>query len=134
MEGQQSPTGRAAFSAQQIFNASLLTGFFEAGWSIQVLLGDMDRRQYEASRLARPEIERHLLTMSNCARDLPPDLRARMPRVDWSAWVELASSLPPVKDLDRAKIWTVISEWLPPAGAEMRRYRAQMPELWAFKA
>ena len=50
-----------------LYVASLLKGFFDAGWAIQVLLSDMDRAQYQASRLARPEIERHLLTMSDCA-------------------------------------------------------------------
>lgn len=117
---------------QQLYVASLLANFFDAGWSIQVLLGDMDRAQYEASRLARPEIERHLRTMADSARALPEAVRAQMPKVDWSAWAALTDELPPHSEAARARVWTVLSTWLPPAGAELRRYRARLPALWAF--
>ena len=118
---------------QQLYVASLLANFFDAGWSIQVLLGDMDRAQYEASRLARPEIERHLKTMADSARALPEDVRAQMPKVDWSAWAALTDGLPPHSEAARARVWTVLSTWLPPAGAELRWYRARLPGLWAFQ-
>ncbi len=117
---------------QQLYVASLLANFFEAGGSIQVLLGDMDRAQYEASRLARPEIERHLKTMADSAQALPDEVRAQMPKVDWPAWAALATLVPPCDEAARAQVWTVLSRWLPPAGLELRRYRARLPGLWAF--
>lgn len=117
---------------QQLFVASLLANFFDAGWAIQVLLGDMDRTQYEASRLARPEIERHLRTMADSAQALPEEVRALMPKVDWAAWAALAARLPPQDDAARAKVWTVISVWLPPDGQALRAYRARLPEWWRF--
>lgn len=120
-------------TAPAIFTASLLANFFEAGWSIQVLLSDMDRVQYEASRLARPHIERHLKTMSDSARALPEDVRHLMPRVDWQSWEELGEHLPVRNDADQTLVWVAIRDWLPPAGAELRRYRRQLPDLWRFQ-
>lgn len=118
---------------QRMVVASLLANFFDAGGAIQVLLGDMDRRQYEASRLARPEIERHLRTMADSAAALPEDVRAQMPRVLWADWAGLAALLPPRDEATRMRLWQVLSEWLPPAGAALRRYRARLPALWAFR-
>lgn len=120
-------------SAPAMYIASLLANFFEAGWSIQVLLGDMNRSQYEASRLARPTIERHLRTMSDSARALPAEVREQMPRVDWQSWEELGDYVPPRDEHARALVWTALESWLPPAGAELRRYRRQLPALWRFQ-
>ncbi len=119
-------------ASHDLYVASLLAGFFEAGWSIQVLVGDADRPQYEGSRLARPQVEKHLRTMVNVAGALPQDVRDLMPKVDWDSWVELGQHLPPQSEHDRALLWTAIDAWLPPAGAALRRYRLQMPQLWRF--
>ena len=120
-------------SANDLYVASLLAGFFEAGWSIQVLLGDADQAQFEHSRLARPQIEVHLKRMSDIARTLPADVRASMPKVDWESWAELGAHLPPRTAHDRALVWTAIDAWLPPDGAALRRYRRELPELWRFR-
>lgn len=116
-----------------MLTAALLANFFEAGWSIQVLLGDMDRGEYLSSRLARPAIERHLRTMADTARALPEDVRQQMPKVDWDAWAGLASALPPNNAERMARVWTAITEWLPPTGLHLRQYRFRMPDLFAFK-
>jgi len=119
-------------SMQQLYVASLLANFFDAGWAIQVLVSDMDRAQYEASRLARPEIERHLRAMADSAQALPEEVRTLMPKVDWAAWAALGARLPPKDDAARAQVWTVISVWLPPDGQALRGYRARLPEWWRF--
>lgn len=119
--------------AGDLYVASLLNGFFESGWSVQVLLGDADQAQFESSRIARPEAEKHLKRMAEIARDLPEEVRALMPKVDWQSWIDLGEHLPPANARSRALVWTAISAWLPPAGSEMRRYRRQYPHLWRFK-
>jgi uncharacterized protein with HEPN domain len=116
-----------------LYVASLLASFFEAGWSVQVLVGDADQAQYESSRLARPAVEKHLANMSAIARSLPEEARDLMPKVDWQSWVDLGDYLPPQDAHARALVWTVIEAWLPPAGRELRRYRQQLPQLWNFK-
>jgi len=120
-------------TANEIYVASLLAGFFEAGWSVQVLLGDMDRAQYEASRLARPAIQKHLRTMATTAASLPGDVREQMPKVDWQSWEDLGEHLPPRSPADRDLVWTVLEHWLPPQGGELRRYRQQLPGLWRYR-
>ncbi len=117
----------------ELYVASLLKGFFEAGWSIQVLLGDADQAQYEQSRLARPRIEMHLKHMTDAAKALPEEVKALMPKVDWESWAELGEHVPPRSAHDRSLVWTAIDVWLPPAGAALRRYRRELPELWRFK-
>ncbi len=120
-------------TASEIYVASLLANFFEAGWSVQVLLGDMTRPQYEASRLARPAIQKHLRTMATTAASLPPDVRDQMPKVDWQSWEDLGDHLPPRCPADRDLVWTVLEHWLPPEGRELRRYRQQLPQLWRYR-
>jgi uncharacterized protein with HEPN domain len=116
-----------------LYVASLLANFFEAGVSVQVLLGDMDRGQYEASRLARPEIERHLLTMAETARALSAFVRQSMPEVDWQSWEDLGMHLPPRSHTDRRLVWSALSAWLAPTGSALRRYRRQLPSLWQYR-
>lgn len=120
-------------TANDIYVASLLANFFEAGWSVQVLLGDMDRTQYEASRLARPAIQKHLRAMTETARSLPDEARVQMPKVDWQSWEDLGAHLPPRTPADRDLVWTVLEHWLPPQGRELRRYRQQLPQLWRYR-
>jgi uncharacterized protein with HEPN domain len=132
-----SPSSSGGTAARQpsgdLYVASLLASFFEAGWAIQVLVGDADQAQFEASRLARPEAEKHLRAMSDIARALPEPVRVQMPKVDWQSWMDLGDYLPPRDAHARALIWTAIDAWLPPAGLELRRYRRQLPQLWRFK-
>jgi uncharacterized protein with HEPN domain len=116
-----------------VYVASMLANFFEAGWSVQVLVGDADQAQYEASRLARPEAEKHLSHMAAIAGTLPEAVRELMPKVDWQSWAELGDYLPPKDAHARALVWTVIHAWLPPHGQALRRYRRQLPQLWRFK-
>lgn len=123
----------AVFPAAELYVASLLANFFEAGWAIQVLVGDASRAQYEASRLARPAVEQHLRTMTRSAQALPPAVREHMPKVDWQSWGELGALLPPRDEAARTMVWTVIDAWLPPAGRELRFYRRQLPWLWQFR-
>jgi uncharacterized protein with HEPN domain len=120
-------------TSHDLYVASLLANFFEAGWAIQVLVSDANQAQYESSRLARPEVEKHLRHMAEIARSLPEDARQQMPKVDWDSWMELADIVPPQDARQRALVWAVIHAWLPVTGQELRRYRRQLPQLWSFK-
>lgn len=127
------PADAGTDGSQALVTAALLAGFFEAGWSIQVLVGDADRATFEASRIARPQAQQHLQRMSTLAARLPEDVRERMPRVDWQAWIDLGAHLPPRDLRDRTLVWVAISAWLPPTGSELRRYRRLLPQLWRFR-
>jgi len=116
-----------------MLTAALLANFFDAGWAIQVLVSDMDSHQYFASRLARPEIEKHLHTMIASAKALPPEVRAQLPMVDWPAWIALEDALPSANETQRQRVWTAIENWLPATGRHLRQYKHQMPELFAFR-
>jgi len=116
-----------------MLTAALLANFFDAGWAIQVLVSDMDSYQYFASRLARPEIEKHLRTMVNSAKALPPEVRAQLPMVDWTAWIALEDALPCANETQRQRVWIAIENWLPATGRHLRQYKHQMPKLFAFR-
>lgn len=116
-----------------MLTAALLANFFDAGWAIQILVSDMDSYQYFASRLARPEIEKHLRTLVNSAKALPPEVRAQLPMVDWTAWIALEDALPSANETQRQRIWIAIENWLPATGRHLRQYKHQMPELFAFR-
>jgi uncharacterized protein with HEPN domain len=70
-------------TSDNLYVAALLANFFEAGCSIQILVGDTSQKQYESSRLTRPEVEKHMSIMTDSARSLPDEVRKLMPKVDW---------------------------------------------------
>jgi len=115
-----------------VFVAALLANFFEAGRSIQILVGDASQKQYENSRMTRPEVEKHMRIMADSASNLPDEVRKLMPKVDWQSWAELGKFLPPNDAHSRNLVWTVIEFWLPNEGVELRKYRRNLPELWRF--
>lgn len=119
--------------ASELYVAALLGNFFDAGASVQVLLGDMDRTQYENSRLARPAILAHLGVMVDTVRALPAAVRDQMPEVDWQAWEDLGLHLPPRSEGDRRLVWIALSAWMPATGRLLRRYRRQLPALWQYR-
>jgi uncharacterized protein with HEPN domain len=129
----KTPSTGEHFALTDMLTAALLANFFDAGWAIQVLVSDMDSHQYFASRLARPEIEKHLGTMIASAKALPPEVRAQMPMVDWPAWIALEDALPCTDETQRQRVWTAIENWLPPTGRHLRQYKQQMPELFVFR-
>ncbi|WP_245591285.1 hypothetical protein [Derxia gummosa] len=116
-----------------MFVAALLANFFEAGHAIQVLIGDMTREQYFASRLARPSIQKHLATMVESAKALPQETRDELAKVDWQAWIDLGAMLDCSTRDKRDAVWIAIEKWLPPTGLYLRQYRAKKPELFQFR-
>ncbi|WP_085314786.1 hypothetical protein [Derxia lacustris] len=116
-----------------MYVAALLANFFEAGHAIQVLMGDITREQYFASRLARPSIQKHLRTMADSAAALPPETRELLAKVDWQGWIDLGEMLDCSTPDKRDAVWIALEKWLPPAGLYLRQYRARYPELFTFK-
>jgi uncharacterized protein with HEPN domain len=116
-----------------IYAASLLANFFEAGWAIQVLIGDMDRQQYFASRLTRREIRRHLGIMVETAAALPDEVREKTSDVAWQTWVELEASLDCQTRKQKDAVWAALETLVPVTGFYLRQYKARQPELFSFK-
>ncbi len=116
-----------------MYAAAMLANFFESGWAIQVLVGDLDRTQYFASRLTRHEIQRHLRIMADTAAALPAEVRQQMPAVDWQAWIALDAVLPGVSAAHRDAVWQAITGLIPVTGQHMRQYRASRPDLFRFR-
>ena len=120
-------------TSNSLYVAALLANFFEAGCAIQILVGDASQKQYEASRLTRPEVETQMRIMINTAKVLPEGVCKKMPKIDWQSWAELGEFLPPQDAYSRDLVWNVIEFWLPRDGMELRRYRRQLTQLWRFK-
>ncbi|GAB4063128.1 hypothetical protein GCM10028811_34980 [Uliginosibacterium sediminicola] len=119
-------------AVHNIYAAGLLANFFESGWAIQVLIGDMDRAQYFASRLTRAEIKRHLRIMVDMAVALPEEVSAQMPLVNWQAWRELDAALPCLSRAQKDVVWFTLETLVPVTGYHLRQYKAKLPELFSF--
>lgn len=116
-----------------IYAAALLANFFESGWAIQVLIGDVDREQYFASRLTRREIKRHLCIMVETAAALPVEVREQLSNVNWQAWIDLAASLPCLSRAEKDVVWNALETLVPVSGSHLRQYKAKLPQLFSFK-
>ncbi|WP_424192062.1 hypothetical protein ACMYR3_11345 [Ampullimonas aquatilis] len=119
--------------AGKLLTAALLNNFFDAGWAIQVLVGDMDMPQFLSSRLARPEMEKHLQVMVDSAKALPEPVCELMPKVDWASWAELDGAIGSPLPEQQTRVWEAIDQWLPPTGHYLNQYRARMSELFTFR-
>ncbi|WP_345534676.1 hypothetical protein [Viridibacterium curvum] len=116
-----------------LYAAGLLANFFDAGWSVQILMGDMDRAQYFASRLTRREIKKHLRIMIDTVSLLPVDVREQMPAINWQAWRELGAALPCLSRAQKDTVWYALETLVPITGYHLRQYRAKLPDLFAFR-
>jgi len=102
----------------------------QTGMDVIVLTEELDEQEFFASRLTRQETLRLLGVMAYTARDLPAQVRDRLPEIDWAAWAALPDALirPHAHPL---QIWVAARELAPLTVQQLIDYRRVVPELFS---
>lgn len=116
-----------------ILSGALLAILEDSGTAILTLAEGLEQEEFFASRLTRDEVLRHLLTLADTAQALPPEVRGRMPEVDWDAWLSLGRELRGKRKADQGALWFGIRSLVPATLLWLRVYHQNLPELFDFK-
>lgn len=112
-------------------NAALLGLMRQLGMDIVTLTEETDEREFFASRLTRMETLRLLRSMTQTVANIPEEVRAGMPLIDWAAWLQLQAKLiyPAQFPL---QIWVAIKELTPETVLQLNEYRRTNPKLFSL--
>jgi uncharacterized protein with HEPN domain len=103
----------------------------QTGMDVIVLTEELDEQEFFASRLTRQETLRLLGVMARTARDLPAQVRERLPEIDWPAWSALPAAL--IRPTDHPlQIWVAARELAPLTVQQLIDYRRVYPELFSL--
>lgn len=116
-----------------MLNASLLSIIEEAGVAVLTLTEGLEKDEFLASRLTRPETQRHLKIMGESAASLPPTMRPLLAEVDWSGWQIVARQLGENSDAEQEALWFAVRALVPATLMWLRVYRTNQPEVFECK-
>jgi uncharacterized protein with HEPN domain len=103
----------------------------QTGMDVIVLTEELDEQEFFASRLTRQETLRLLGVMARTARDLPAQVRERLPEIDWPAWSALPAAL--IRPTDHPlQIWVAARELAPLTVQQLIDYKQVYPELFSL--
>lgn len=114
-----------------MLTGALLGLMRQLGLDIITLTELIDEREFFASRLTRMETLKLLNSMAQTAADIPPEARARMPLIDWTAWLELPEKLAKPAQFP-FQIWIAIKELTPLTVHQLNDYRRTQPKLFSI--
>lgn len=103
----------------------------QIGQDIQTLAGELDEREFFASRITRIQTLRLLASMAKNAGYIPDGIKQQMPEIDWHSWQTLAAALVQ-PELHRLQIWVAIKELIPLSLQHLSDYRRTHPELFSI--
>lgn len=116
-----------------MLNASLLSIIEEAGVAVLTLTEGLEKDEFLASRLTRPETRRQLKIMSESAANLPPQTQSLLAEVDWNGWQSVARQLGASDDAAEEALWFALRSLVPATLMWLRVYRKNQPEIFEFK-
>jgi uncharacterized protein with HEPN domain len=114
-----------------MLTGALLGLMRQLGLDIITLTEEISEADFFASRITRTETLKLLRSMAQTAADIPPEVRARLPLIEWHAWAAL-----PVK-LDKPtqhplQIWVAIKELTPMTVQYLNDYKRSQPQLFSM--
>lgn len=114
-----------------MLTAAMLGLIENTGLDIIVLTEELEEREFFASRLTRLQTFQLLGSLAEAARNLPPEVRARLPDVDWAAWAALPAAL--ARPNEHAfRIWVAAKELTPLTVQSLIDCKRVYPELFAL--
>jgi uncharacterized protein with HEPN domain len=114
-----------------MLTAAMLGLLQQTGMDVIVLTEELDEQEFFASRLTRQETLRLLGVMAYTARDLPVQVRAQLPEINWPAWAALPDAL--IRPNEHPlKIWVAARELTPLTVQHLIDYKRVYPELFSL--
>lgn len=106
----------------------------ECGEAVLVLTDGIEESEFLRSRLTREESRRQLHTLADTLENLPPDVRAAMPEIDWEGWRGTRTAMDtPGPQRDEA-LWFAARSMVPATLSWLRLYRRTHPALFTYWA
>ncbi|HJW03020.1 MAG TPA: hypothetical protein VJ548_07060 [Azospira sp.] len=116
------------------FMTGALLGILEdSATAILTLAEGLGQEEFFATQLTRDEVLRQLLTLADTALEIPQEVRAAMPEIDWDGWFVLGRELRGQRKADQGALWFGIRTLVPATLLWLRVYRRNQPELFDFK-
>ena len=113
--------------------AVMLRMIEQTGLDILVLTEELDDQEFFASRLTRLQTFQLLGTLAQTARNLPSEVRSRLPAINWEAWDALPLALAhPTQHAFR--IWVAAKELTPMTVQNLFDYKRIEPDLFNMTA
>lgn len=117
-----------------LLSGALMGILEEAGEALLTLTEDVEPGDFFRSRLTRDEALRQLRIMVETANNVPPEIKQRMPEVDWAGWAMLGSQVKLSGGLERDAVWFAIRALAPALLMWLRVYRKNAPEIFSLVA
>ncbi|TAJ81261.1 MAG: hypothetical protein EPO42_02430 [Gallionellaceae bacterium] len=114
-----------------MLTGALLGLMRQLGLDIITLTEELDETEFFSSRLTRAQTLQLLASMAKTAADIPAQVQARMPQIDWGAWAELPDKLArPAQH--PFQIWVAIKELTPMTVQHLNDYKRTQPKLFSL--
>ena len=114
-----------------MLNAALLGLMRQLGLDIITLTEELGESEFFASRITRMETLKLLSNMAKTVSDIPADVRAQLPQIDWATWMALPEKLArPVQH--PFQIWVAIRELTPMTVQQLNDYKRTQPKLFSM--
>lgn len=112
-----------------MLTGALLGLMRQLGLDIITLTEELDEGDFFSSRLTRVETLRLLSSLAKTAAEIPPEVRERMPQIDWAAWAAIPEKLARPAPF---QIWVAIKELTPMTVHHLNDYRRIQPKLFSI--
>jgi uncharacterized protein with HEPN domain len=92
-------------------------------------IGDMTLAQFEADRKTQRAVERCIQVISEAAKDVPKELKAKHKEIPWRNVVGMGDKLRhDYHNIVVQIVWDTVTVHLPPLGIVVRAIKAELPE------
>ncbi len=114
-----------------MLTAAMLGLMEQTGLDVIILTEALDDTEFFSSRLTRLQTYQLLGALADTANNLPEEVRARLPLIDWAAWAALPAALAR-PDANAFRIWVAAKELTPLTVQGLIDYRRLHPDLFSL--
>ncbi|WP_085317252.1 hypothetical protein [Derxia lacustris] len=117
-----------------MITASMLSLMRDSCMNALILVENVEEAEFRRSRLTRAEVRRLYRVVAETARNLEPEVRAALPKIDWPGWARLLAALDAGDgDEQTTEVWEAVRLLGPGTLTWLRVYPKIHPELFEMK-
>jgi len=117
-----------------MITAAMLQLMRDACMNGLILVENVEEAEFRRSRMTRAEVRKQYRTVAETARNLEPEARAKLAKIDWPAWARLLAAVESGDgDEQTTVVWEAIRLLGPATLTWLRVYPKIHPELFEMK-
>ncbi|WP_028312024.1 hypothetical protein [Derxia gummosa] len=117
-----------------MITAAMLSLMRDSCMNALILVENVEEAEFRRSRLTRAEVRKHYRTVAETARNLEPEVRTALAKIDWPGWARVLAALDAGDgDEQSAVVWEAIRLLGPATLTWLRVYPKIHPELFEMK-